>query len=60
MTFTLGFIVGFLLAIFLVILLKSYVEYYKWRGRKILDFGRSILQQREEIEKQLKEINNGG
>jgi hypothetical protein len=59
MTFAFGFILGLCTMLFLVILLKGFVEYYKWKGRKILDLGESILKQKIEIEKQLKEINNG-
>jgi len=59
MTFTFGFILGLCTMLFLVILLKGFVEYYKWKGRGILDLGEGILKQKIEIEKQLKEINNG-
>ena len=59
MTFTIGFITGLLTMLFLVILLKSFVEYYKWKGRGILDLGEGILKQKVDIEKQLKEITNG-
>jgi len=59
MTFTIGFITGLLTMLFLVILLKGFVEYYKWKGRGILDFGEGILKQKADIEKKLNEINNG-
>jgi len=59
MTFICGFITGLLTMLFLVVLLKSFVEYYKWKGRGILDFGEGILKQKSDIEKQLKEITNG-
>lgn len=59
MTFAIGFVTGFLTMLFLIILLKSFVEYYKWKGRGILDFGEGILKQKADIENQLKEINNG-
>jgi len=59
MTFICGFITGLLTMLFLVVLLKSFVEYYKWKGRGILDFGEGILKQKADIEKQLKEINHG-
>lgn len=59
MTFAIGFVTGFLTMLFLIILLKSFVEYYKWKGRGILDFGESILKQKADIENKLKQINNG-